>query len=232
MSTLVTGPAGCGKSALCLSFACAALKNGASVAIFTFDERREGVIRRLRAVCENFDDYVRNGKVTVQQIDPGELTPGQFCHHVKTAVEDGEASVVVIDSLNGYLTSMPEERYLTIQMHELLTYLGRRGVVSFLIVAQHGLVGGSMPAPIDTTYLADCVIMLRYFEVSGSVCRAISVMKKRGGNHEKTIRELHITRNNVVIGAPLTEFQGVLTGVPKYFGTAANLSRIRDGADE
>ncbi len=225
MSTLIIGPAGCGKSALSLAFACSTLEKDESVAIFSFDERRESVMRRLRAMCPTMDKYLASNKLTIQQVDPGELSPGQFCSHVKTAVEERNASVVIIDSLNGYHSAMPEERYLTIQMHELLTYLGRRGVASFLIVAQHGLFGGSMPAPIDTTYLADAVIVLRYFELSGSVCRAISVMKKRGSDHEKTIRELHVTEAGVKIGEPLYEFQGVLTGLPRYFGEGRSIAK-------
>ncbi len=232
MSTLLTGPAGSGKSALGLSFAIAALANDEIVAIFTFDERSESVLNRLQQLCTDFEGVMRSGRLLIQQIDPGELSPGQFCDHVKTAVEQKNASVVIIDSLNGYLSSMPEERYLIIQMHELLTYLGRRGVVSFLIVAQHGLLGSGMSTPIDTTYLADAVIMVRYFELSGSVCRAISVMKKRGSDHEKTIRELQITRDGVSIGPPLADFEGVLSGTPKFFGDVESLTVDRVEADE
>ena len=228
MSTLITGPAGCGKSALSLQFAQAALELDESVALFTFDERRESVVRRLRNMAVDVDRLMASEKLTIKQIDPGELSPGQFCSHVITAVEERNASVVIIDSLNGYLSSMPEERYLTIQMHEILTYLGRRGVSSFLIVAQHGLVGSVMQTPVDTTYLADAVIMLRYFELAGSVSRAISVMKKRGGNHEKKIREFHITAQGVSIGAPLSEFQGVLTGTPRYFGKMGTTTKASD----
>ncbi len=218
MSALIIGPAGCGKTTLGLQFAAAALVKNESVAIFTFDERRESLLQRFLTLAPNAHELMERKQLSIQQIDPGELSPGQFCSHVKTAVEENSASIVIIDSLNGYLSAMPEERYLIIQMHELLTYLGRRGVVGFLIVAQHGLFGSAMATPVDTTYLADAVIVLRYFEMSGSVGRAVSVMKKRGGSHESTIREFHIGPNGISIGPALREFQGILTGTPKYLG--------------
>ncbi len=186
MSTLITGPAGCGKSALSLSFACAALDKGESVAIFTFDERKESVVRRLHAMNTRIDEFIASKRLTIQQIDPGELSPGQFCAHVKTAIETNSVSVVIIDSLNGYLSSMPEET-ISYNSNARVTYLyGPKGRSEFsnCRATRSGRVCDA--SSIDTTYLADAVIMLRYFEFQGSVCRALSVMKKRGSNHEKT----------------------------------------------
>ena len=153
---------------------------------------------------------------TIQQVDPAELSPGQFAHTVRNSVDRNGARVVIIDSLNGYLNAMPDERFLTIQMHELLTYLNQKGVATILVMAQHGFLGTSMVTPVDVSYLADTVMMLRYFESEGAVHRAISVIKKRSGAHEQTIRPFDITTNGIRIGGPLSQFRGVLTGVPIY----------------
>jgi circadian clock protein KaiC len=166
----------------------------------------------------------------LQQVDPAELSPGEFAYAVINAVERDGARVIVIDSLNGYLNAMPEERFLTIQMHELLTYLNQNGVVTILVMAQHGFLGSSMATPVDISYLADTVLMLRYFESQGSVHRALSVVKKRTGAHENTIRELEITSKGIRVGEPLTKFQGILTGVPSYIGGQAAL--IKDSHDQ
>jgi circadian clock protein KaiC len=154
------------------------------------------------------------GKVRVQPVDPAELSPGEFAHLVREAVEKDKARVVVIDSLNGYLNAMPEERFLTIQLHEILSYLGRRGVTTLMVVAQHGLVGSNMQSPVDTSYLADSVVLLRYFEYAGKVKKAISVVKKRSGMHEESIRELRFDERGIHLSEPLTRFRGILTGVP------------------
>ena len=154
--------------------------------------------------------------MTLQQIDPAELSPGEFSHFVRQAVERDGARVVVIDSLNGYLQAMPDERFLTVQMHELLTYLNQQGVVTILVVAQHGFMGSQMGTPVDVSYLADTVLMLRFFEARGEVRRAISVVKKRTGYHENTIREMRMSSGGIAVGEPLKDFQGVLTGVPNY----------------
>jgi circadian clock protein KaiC len=162
--------------------------------------------------------YLDSGKVSLQQVDPAELTPGEFIHAIRTAVEDKDAKIVIIDSLNGYLNAMPQERHLMIQLHELLMYLGQKGVATILIGAHHGMIGSQMTAPIDTSYLADAVILLRYFEDRGTVRQAISVMKKRGSKHERTLREFRLDGGRLSVGGTLHEFRGVLTGVPTYEG--------------
>jgi circadian clock protein KaiC len=168
----------------------------------------------------NLAPYVENGNIHLQQVDPAEMTPGEFSYRVRKAVEGG-VRMIVIDSLNGYLNAMPTDRHLLIHMHELLTYLSQQSVLTLLTVAQHGLVGSSLQGPIDVSYLADTVIVLRFFETMGAVCQAISVIKKRQGQHERTIREMVFTREGVIIGEPLKEFQGVLTGTPIYGGSVS-----------
>jgi circadian clock protein KaiC len=160
---------------------------------------------------------VDSGRIRVQQIDPAEMSPGEFAHLVRATVENDEVKVVVIDSLNGYMNAMPEERFLVLQMHELLSTLNQLGVVTILVLAQHGLMG-PMQTPLDISYLSDAVLMLRYFEAEGRVRRAISVVKKRSGVHEDAIREFRLTTEGVKVGPPLTEFRGILTGVPTYAG--------------
>jgi circadian clock protein KaiC len=152
--------------------------------------------------------------VKVQQVDPAELSPGEFVQLVRDAVEKDNARVVVIDTLNGYMNAMPEERFLTAQLHELLTYLGRQGVTTLMVVAQHGLMGTNMQSPVDASYLADSVVLLRYFEHGAKVKKAISVVKKRSGPHEESIRELRFDKHGIHLSEPLTQFQGILTGVP------------------
>jgi circadian clock protein KaiC len=161
-----------------------------------------------------FKEGASAGQVRVTQVDPAELSPGEFAYMVRQSVERDGARVVVIDSLNGYLNAMPEERFLTIQLHELLTYLGRQGVTTLLVVAQHGLMGNGVASPVDASYLADSVVLLRYFENAGHVKKAISVVKKRRGAHEESIRELRFDQNGIHLSEPLTQFQGILTGVP------------------
>ena len=222
-SVLLVGPAGSGKSSLSSQFAKAAADAGMRAAIFAFDERRQTLLRRSQALGMDLTGVLRDGSLTVQQVDPAELSPGEFAHHVRRAVEgaDGEpgVKVVVIDSLNGYLNAMPEERFLTAQLHELLTYLGNKGVVTFLVVAQHGILGEQMQTPVDTTYVADVVILFRYFESRGRVRQALSVIKKRIGEHERTIRELRLGTDGIAVGEPLVHFQGILTGTPRFSGS-------------
>ncbi|HEX7150372.1 MAG TPA: ATPase domain-containing protein [Thermoanaerobaculia bacterium] len=213
-STLVMGPAGSGKSTLTLQYVLAAVKRGENVAIFIFDESRSTMIERASAISMNITPFIESGQVVVQQIDPAEVPPGEFVHLVREQVEQRNISILVIDSLNGYLNAMPEEHFLTIQMHELLMYLGEAGVATLLIVAQHGLVGTSMQTPVDVSYLADSVILLRYFELAGEIRKAVSVVKKRSGSHEKAIRPLSIGSDGLTVGPPLTEFHGVLSGTP------------------
>jgi circadian clock protein KaiC len=224
-STLLIGPAGCGKSSVATNYARAAAKQGQRAALFVFDERIAVLLHRARGLGMNLRPHLDAGLVTIQQVDPAELSPGEFAHTVRKAVDgdDGNppARVVVIDSLNGYMHAMPEERFLSVQMHELLTYLGHKGVVTFLVLAQHGLLG-PMQAPVDTTYLADTVILFRYFEADGQVRQAISVVKKRSGKHERTIRELRLD-GSIVVGEPLSNFQGVLTGTPLFKGESRTL---------
>jgi circadian clock protein KaiC len=176
------------------------------------------------------------GRVTVQQVDPAELSPGEFACAVRAAVEQDAARLVIIDSLNGYLNAMPEEKFLTLQLHELLSYLGRHGVTTFMVVAQHGMVG-PMHSPVDTSYLADSVVMLRYFENAGKVRKAISVLKKRSGSHESTIRELRLEASGIHLSEPLEKFHGILTGVPLLLrsdasDTHAPAAGARKGWDE
>jgi circadian clock protein KaiC len=217
-STLVMGPAGCGKTTLCSQYIMAALNRGEAVSSFLFEESCDGFLQRARGMGMDFEPHIRAGLLQLRQVDPAELSPGEFASHVVESVEQGQARIIVIDSLNGYLNAMPSEKFLLIQMHELLMYLGKKGVVTLLVMAQHGLMGAAMSAPVDVSFLADTVILLRYFEAMGEVRQAISVVKKRRSGHERTIRELRLGNGGVSIGEPLRDFQGVLTGVPTYRG--------------
>jgi circadian clock protein KaiC len=231
-SVVLLGPAGCGKSTMALQYARAAAARGERAAVFAFDERLETILERTAGLGMDLSGDVESGRIGVQTVDAAELSPGELAHRVRAAVEGSEgvpgARVVIIDSLNGYLQAMPEERFLVVQLHELLTYLGHHGVVTLLVVAQYGLFG-SMQTPVDTTYLADTVVLFRYFEAMGAVRQAISVVKKRSGRHERTIRELRLDSSGMTLGEPLVEFQGVLSGTPTYLGTKASLSRPADG---
>ncbi|MBY0337060.1 MAG: AAA family ATPase [Acetobacteraceae bacterium] len=220
-STLIVGPAGAGKSLLALCTLAEAVRRGEKAALFVFDEEVRLLTDRAVALGIDLDAMRRSGQLSVQQVDAAELSPGAFAHAAATAADAG-AGTVVIDSLNGYNNAMPEERDLVLHMHELLQHLNRRGVVSLVTVAQHGLVG-DMRSPVDITYLSDTVVLIRFFEAFGRVRRAVSVMKKRAGPHEDTIRELRFADGSVAIGPPLSEFQGVLRGVPTYVGAEAPL---------
>ena len=184
--------------------------------MFVFDEELGLLFERAKALGIDLQAMVDADKLVIEQVDAAELTPGEFSERVRHCVEERRAAVV-IDSLNGYQAAMPEEQALILHMHELLQYLNRQGATTFLTVAQHGLVG-DMKAPVDVTYLADTVILLRYFEAVGRVRRAISVIKKRTSAHEDTIREFRIDGRGITLGEPLTEFQGVLRGVPSFVG--------------
>jgi circadian clock protein KaiC len=216
-SVLILGPAGTGKSLLALTFIVAAVGRGERAAMFVFDEELGLLFDRSKQLGIDLRAMVDSKQLVVEQVDAAELTPGELSERVRRCVEEYETRTVVIDSLNGYQAAMPEEQALVLHMHELLQYLNRQGVSTFLTVAQHGLVG-DMKAPVDVTYLADTVILLRYFEAVGRVLRAISVVKKRTGAHEDTIREYRIDRRGFNLGEPLTEFQGVLRGVPTLLG--------------
>jgi circadian clock protein KaiC len=216
-STLILGPAGTGKSLLSLTFAVQAVERGEKAALFIFDEELGLLFERAKGLGIDLAALEKSGKLTVEQIDAAELAPGEFAQRVRTCVQEHEARTVIVDSLNGYQAAMPEEKQLILHMHELLQFLNRQGATTFLTVAQHGLVG-DMRAPVDVTYLADTVILLRYFEAAGRVRRAISVIKKRTSAHEDTIREYRIGQNGIQLGEPLTNFQGVLRGVPELIG--------------
>jgi len=217
-NALLIGAAGVGKSSVALTYAIAAAERGERAAFFAFDEGRGTVEARARTLGLPLEKYVDSGHIRFQQIDPAELSPGEFAARVRRSVEVDNARVVIIDSLNGYLNAMPDERFLILQMHELLTYLAQQGVLTILVLAQHGLVG-PMDTPLDISYLSDAVIMLRYFEVSGTVRRALSVVKKRSGNHEHTIREFRLSSAGITLGPPLREFSGIFSGNPRYTGT-------------
>jgi circadian clock protein KaiC len=217
-STLVVGGAGTGKSTLAAQFCATAAKRGQKSVIFMFDESPNTLFTRCAGLNINLLQHVADGLVRLVQVDPAELSPGELAFNVCQAVERDGVRIVVIDSLNGYLNAMPEERFLTIQLHELLMFLSQHGVASLLIGAHHGVIGANMQMPVDASYLADAVILLRYFEARGEVRQAISIVKKRGGVHERTIREFGMTDGAIKVGAPLREFRGVLTGVPVYEG--------------
>ena len=225
-STLVLGPAGTGKSLIVLSIAMAAVARGEKAALFIFDEELSLLFERMAHMGIDLEGARDRGQLFIEQVDAAELSPGEFSQRVRQVVDRDKAMTVVIDSLNGYQAAMPEENSLILHMHELLQYLNRRGASSFLTVAQHGLVG-DMKSPVDVTYLADTVILLRYFEALGEVRRAISVIKKRTGSHERTIREYKIGEGGLRLGEPLQDFQGVLRGVPDYVGENGPLLRAK-----
>lgn len=217
-NALFIGPAGVGKSTLALTYAAAAARRGEHAVIFAFDEGRGTIDARAKAVGLSIEELIENGSLCIHQVDPAEMAPGEFAYRVRCAVENDKAKVVVIDSLNGYFNAMLDERFLILQMHELLSYLSQMGTMAILVLAQHGLVG-PMETPVDISYLSDAVVMLRYFEAEGRVRRAISVLKKRSGAHEDTIREYQLTSAGIRLGPPLTEFSGIFTGSPVYTGT-------------
>lgn len=228
-TTLIAGPSGSGKSSLALAFAYAALKRGERVLSINFDETRHVFFRRAAGLGMDLEPFQDAGALMAEHIDPAELSPGELVGRVRKAVEGQGARMVVIDSLSGYLNAMPEEQFLLLQMHEMATYLNQQGVVSILILAQSGMVG-QMHSPLDLTYLSDAVLMLRFFEAGGRVRRAASAIKKRTGPHESTIREFMIDGGGIRVGEALTEFRGVLTGVPIYEGGDQALIRQRDAA--
>ena len=222
-STLILGAPGTGKSSLAAQFVTNAAAHGDRGVMFVFDESIQTLTHRARSLGCDLEPHVARGLVSLQPIDPAELSPGEFAHRIRRAVEEDKACVVVIDSLNGYLNAMPTERYLIIQLHELLTYLGQMGVATLLTSAHRGLIGTQMEAPVDATYLADSAVLLRFFESAGAVRQAISIVKKRGGPHERTIREFRLEDGRIAVGEPLTRFHGVLTGMPLYEGEESRL---------
>jgi circadian clock protein KaiC len=221
-SALVLGPAGTGKSLFAINFAVSAVARGERAALFIFDEELGLLYDRMKKLGIDLEAMQADDALVVEQIDAAELSPGEFSSRVRRCVTEQKIQTVVIDSLNGYQAAMPQEQFLVLHIHELLQYLNRQGASTFLTVAQHGLVG-EMKAPVDITYLADTVVLLRYFEALGHVRRAVSVIKKRSGEHEKTIREFTIGATGLTLGEPLSGFQGVLRGVPNFVGQGSGL---------
>ncbi|HEY0962905.1 MAG TPA: ATPase domain-containing protein [Pseudomonadales bacterium] len=217
-STLITGAAGTGKSSLAAQFVHTAAVQGCRSFMVIFDESSNTLLTRTAALGIDLRPHVEAGLVTLMQVDPAELSPGELVYAVRQAVEKDEVAIVVIDSLNGYLNAMPGEQHLIIHLHELLTYLGQHDVATMLISAHHGLIGGAMTAAVDVSYLADAVVLMRYFEAQGEVRQAISVVKKRGSAHERSIREFTMMDGRIQVGSPLRQFRGILTGVPVFEG--------------
>jgi circadian clock protein KaiC len=226
-TTLIIGQAGTGKSTIALQYATHMAGHGEKAMLFAFDETRAVMLTRARHLGMDFEKHVQTGTITVQQVDPAELSPGEFAVRILQGVAQG-AKLVVIDSLSGYLNAMPGEKYLNSQMHELCSALNQQGVVTILIVPQHGLMDAGT-APVDISYLADTVVSVRFFEALGEVKQALAVIKKRSGHHEKTIREFKLERGRGLrVGAVLKEFQGVLSGVPVFHGTREQMIKVSD----
>jgi circadian clock protein KaiC len=222
-STLLAGAAGTGKSSIALQFAVAAARRGECAAAFLFDESVTTLRKRMLGMGIDIDALTASGRLTLRQVDPAELSPGEFAHLVREAAERPNTSVIVIDSLNGYMNAMPDDKLLNVQLHELLTCLGQLDVATLLISVQHGLVGTHVMSTVDASYLADTVVVLRYFEANAAVRQAISVLKKRSGPHERTIREFTLSSSGVRVGPPLEQFHGVLTGIPRHLGADHSL---------
>ena len=223
-SNLILGPAGTGKSTLAVRFAVSAAERGQKVAMYNFEESAENLIGRAEALGMNLVRQLESGQIKLRKVDPAELTPGQFASLLYDATTVDQAEVIVIDSLNGYIHAMPEQQFLMLQLHELLSFLGSRGVVTIMILAQAGIMG-AMQTPLDLTYLADSVIITRYFEAFGSIKKAISVIKKRTGQHEESLRELRVGPGGIIVGPVLNEFSGIFTGVPKFFGSDSQIMK-------
>lgn len=215
-STLLIGPAGVGKSSLAAQYVYTSLLRGEHVAYFLFDESVRTLLTRSEMLGFNFQSYIEAGQLHIQQVDSATLSPGEFIHIIRQTVERDSTSMVAIDSLNGYLNAMPEERFLFIHLHELFRYLGERGVTTLMVVSQYGMVGSEIQSPVDISYLADTVVLLRYFETNGEVSQAISILKHRTSAHERTIRQFTISSKGIVVGVPLRQFSGILAGAPIY----------------
>lgn len=226
-SVLLMGPAGSGKSTLTHVYAARAAERGENVAVYTFDEGLGTIFARSERLGLHLHRHVEAGRAHVQQVDPAELAPGEFTELVRSSVERDNVRVVVIDSLNGYMQAMPDEQCLNVHLHELLSYLRQKGVLALLVVAQHGVLG-AMSSPVDVSYLADTVILTRYFEALGRVRKAVSVVKKRSGGHEDAIREFSVDNDGVRVGPPLARFRGVLSGVPHFDPGPQNDTLMRE----
>jgi circadian clock protein KaiC len=221
-NTLISGPSGVGKTTTAVRCALSALERGESVAYYLFDEGLPTLLARSKAMGMDLQPYLDTGHLMIRAIDPAELSPGEFAFHVREAVERIGVGTVVIDSLNAYLQAMPGQKFLLLQMHELLTYLNQQGVVTLLILGQHGFIG-EIRSDIDLSYLSDSILLFRFFEAAGSVRTAISAVKSRTAAHEKSIREIRLTSDGIEIGEALTDFQGVMSGLPSYDGKVAML---------
>jgi circadian clock protein KaiC len=231
-STLLIGPPGSGKSSIALQYASAAADRGDHVSTFIFDETKSALLVRSAGIGLHIVEGPGPGQMAIRQIDPAAISPGEFAHLVRDAVERDHARVIIIDSLNGYLNAMPQNSYLTAQLHELLSYLNNLGVATFFTVAQSGMIGSSMNAPVDASYLADSVVLLRYFELAGAVRKAISVLKKRTGGHEGSIRELRFDAAGIHLSEPLLQLRGILTGGPVELDPLRSATRGRAGAHD
>jgi circadian clock protein KaiC len=212
-STMFMGPPGTGKSTLAIKFALSAAERGERVLVFVFDETIGTLIDRAAQLGMNIAPHIASGMMCVEQMDPAEISPGELAHRIRQSVSEKATRMVIIDSINGYLNAMPEERFLNLQLHELLAFLNQQGVITIMVLAQQGLIG-AMQSTVDLTYLADTVVILRYFEIRGAVKQALSIIKKRSGNHERTIREIKIGNDGISLGDPLNNLHGVLSGVP------------------
>ena len=226
-STLLLGPAGCGKSTIAVRYAVSAVESGGSAALFAFDESLATLLMRGKGLGLDMEKHVKSGKISLRQVNAAELSPGQFVHEIRQLVEKQDLKLLIIDSLNGFLNAMPGEKFLAMQLHELLGYLSQKGVATLMTVTQHGFVGANIDAPVDVSYLADTVLLFRYFEAAGEVRQALSVIKKRSGEHERTIRELVMKNGTIGVGKILTEFEGVLTGALTYRGAMESLQESK-----
>jgi circadian clock protein KaiC len=227
-STLLIGPAGCGKTTLALRWLAAAAERGENSAAFIFEETVATLIRRARGLGMNLEPHIRSGHIRINHLDPAEVSPGEFADLVRQSIEKDNVRAVLIDSLNGFLQAMPGEQFLALHLHELLTYLNNRGVLTLLVLAQMGLVGTAMQTPIDVSYLADNILVLRYFETAAEVRRAISMMKKRSGGHERSIRELRLGPDTIHVGSPLRDFHGILSGTPTSLASSTEKGSLND----
>ncbi len=230
-STLLLGPAGCGKSTIAVRYAIAAVERGDRAALFSFDETLATLVIRAKGLGMDIKKHVDSGKLLLRQVDAAELSPGRFVYEIRQLVEKHDVKMLIVDSLNGFLNAMPGEHFLAMQLHELLAFLGQNGVTTLMTVSQVGFVGTNIDTPVDVSYLADTVLLFRYFEASGEVRQALSVIKKRSGEHERTIRELVMRNGVIAVGDVLTEFDGVLTGSPTFRGPLESLQRSRPRRD-
>jgi circadian clock protein KaiC len=226
-SALLVGPAGSGKSSVALAIAFNAMTKGERAALYAFDEGAETIRARASGIAMDIASLLAAGHMDLHEIDPAEMSPGEFTALVCRGVLQRNHGIVIIDSLNGYLQAMPQEHYLSLEIHQLLSYLNQHGVLTLLVMAQHGLIG-AIQSPIDLSYLSDAVLLLRFFEAEGKIRKAISVMKKRIGTHEDTIRELHLSSRGLQVGEPLTDFQGIMSGISTYVGSQTMLASARD----